>query len=128
METINDYKKEWDLLSEKCNLEGKKALEVVKQDGWALRYVKEQTPEICLEAVKKNGYALQFVKDQTEEICLEAVKQNGYALQYVKEQTEEICFEAVKQDGYALQYVNENIFTKEEIIEVNGKKYKLIEE
>ena len=84
MKTINDYKKEWDLLSEKCNLEGKKALE--------------------------------------------AVKQNGYALQYVKEQTEEICFEAVKQDGYALQYVNENIFTKEEIIEVNGKKYKLIEE
>ena len=84
MKTINDYKKEWDLLSEKCNLEGKKALEAVKQDGWALRYVKDQTEEICLEAVKQNEYALQFV--------------------------------------------NENIFTKEEIIEVNGKKYKLIEE
>ena len=46
-----------------------------------------QTPEICLEAVKQNGYALQYVKEQTLEICLEAVKQNGYALQYVKEQT-----------------------------------------
>ena len=129
MKTINDYKKEWDLLSEKCNLEGKKALEAVKQDGLALRYVKEQTPEICLEAVKQNGYALQYVKEQTEEICLEAIKRYVYALRYVKDQTPEICLEAVKNNGWALQYVNENIFTKEEIIiEVNGKKYKLIEE
>ena len=38
----------------------------------------EQT-EICLEAVKQSGYALEYVKEQTPEICLEAVKQNGYA-------------------------------------------------
>ena len=28
---------------------------VVKQDGLHLKYVKKQTPEICLEAVKQNG-------------------------------------------------------------------------
>ena len=39
-----------------------------------LRFVKEQTEEICLESVKKDGYALQFVKEQTREICLDAVK------------------------------------------------------
>jgi hypothetical protein len=33
----------------------------VKQNGLALEYVKEQTPEICLEAVKQDGYALQYV-------------------------------------------------------------------
>ena len=64
-------------------------------------------PEECLEAVKQNGWALQFVKEQTEEICLEAVKQNGWALQFVKEQTEEICLAAVKQDGMALEYVKD---------------------
>jgi hypothetical protein len=53
----------------------------------------------------QNYKALKYVKDQTEEICLEAVKQNGYALQYVKEQTEAICLEAVKEDGDAFQYV-----------------------
>ena len=47
-----------------------KDLEAVKQDGWALQYVKEQTPEICLEAVKQDGYALRYVKKQTPEICL----------------------------------------------------------
>ena len=64
-------------------------------------------PEECLEVVKQNGYALQFVKDQTEEICLEAVKHNGFTLQYVKKQTEEICLEAVKQDIDALVYVKD---------------------
>jgi len=39
------------------------------------------------------------------------------------------AMEAVKQNGNALQYVNSNMFlsdNNDEIIEVNGKKYKLI--
>ena len=37
----------------------------------------------ALEAVKNDGYALQYVKDQSEAVCLEAVKRNGDALRYV---------------------------------------------
>lgn len=40
---------------------GKKALEAVKQDGYALQYVKDQTQDICIEAVKQDGYALRYV-------------------------------------------------------------------
>ena len=58
-----------------------------------------------LAAVKQNGYALQYIKDQTEEMCLAAVKEDGYALKFVKEQTEEMCLAAVKQNGYALCYI-----------------------
>jgi len=65
------------------NLKGSEALEAVKQDGDALRYVERQTPEICLAAVKENTHALCYVKEQTPEICLEAVRQNGLALQFV---------------------------------------------
>ncbi len=36
-------------------------LEAVKRDGYALRYIKEQSSEICLEAVKQDGDSLQFV-------------------------------------------------------------------
>ena len=61
METLQNYKEEYEALSEKCNLSGKEALEAIKNDGYALAYVKEQTLEICLEAVKKNGDALQYV-------------------------------------------------------------------
>jgi hypothetical protein len=88
-------------------------LEAVKQNGYALQYVKKQTPEICMEAVKQNGYALIYVKEQTPEICMEAVKQNGYTLKYVKEQTPEICLAAVKQNGLVINYVNENYKTAE---------------
>jgi Domain of unknown function (DUF4116) len=41
------------------------------------------TGQDALEAVKRNGYALQYVKDQTPEICTEAVKADGDALRYV---------------------------------------------
>ena len=47
----------------------------------------------CLEAVKQDGYALRYVKEQSEAVCLEAVKQDGYALQYVKEPSEAVCLE-----------------------------------
>ena len=46
--------------------------------------------EKSLEAVKQNGDALRYVKEQTETVCLEAVKQNGYALQYVNANVFEI--------------------------------------
>ena len=54
-------KKELDLSEITDN---KKAIEAVKQDGYALRYVADQnqTPEVCLEAVKQNGHSLQYVK------------------------------------------------------------------
>ena len=40
-----------------------KALKVVEQDGYALRYVKDQTEAVCLKAVEQKGDALQYVKD-----------------------------------------------------------------
>ena len=47
----------------------------------------DRISEICLQAVKQNGFALKCVINQTPEMCLEAVKQNGLALKRVKNQT-----------------------------------------
>ncbi len=84
-----------------------KDLRLVKHDGFALEYIKKQTPELCLAAVKESGNALQFVKKQTQKVCLAAVQQNGWALKYVKKQTLKICLEAVKQKSSALQHVKD---------------------
>lgn len=78
---------------------------MVKNDGNALEFVKEQSEEICLEAVKQNGSALMFVKKQTEQICLEAVKQKGWALKYVEKQTPKICMVALNQDPDSCRHV-----------------------
>ena len=40
------------------------ALRAVENDGYALRYVKDQTEAICLKAVESVGDALQYVKDR----------------------------------------------------------------
>ena len=52
---------------------------------WLKVRVKFDSEKEAIEAVKQNGYALRYVKDQTEPVCLEAVKQDWDALQYVWE-------------------------------------------
>ena len=58
-----------------------------------MKYVKEQTDEICLFAVRQDVYSLEYVDDQTPEICLAAVQQNPRAIRYVK-----IVFKAVSYE------------------------------
>ena len=104
---LQNYKAQYEALTTKKNLKGEEAMKAVKKDGYALRYVNEQT----------------------EQICIEAVKQSGFALRYVNKQTEAICIEAVKQDEDALRFVDARFFenVENEIIELNGRKYKLID-
>ncbi len=78
-----------------------------KLNGMALKYIKNQTPEMCLIAVQQNGNALQYVLEQTREINLMACQSQGLSLRYVRDQTPEINLMAVQQTGYALQYVLE---------------------
>ena len=60
------------------------ALKEVKRNGLLLRWVKEQTPEICMTAVKQNGEALQWVKEQTPEMCAAAMLENPNAEKYAE--------------------------------------------
>ena len=61
---LSDFREKWMSLREKKDLVGKKALEAVKQNGYALRYVKEQSESICFEAVKQDGFALRYVSSK----------------------------------------------------------------
>ena len=101
----------------------------VQEDANALPYVKKQTEEICKLAVQRNGEALKYVKEQTEEICILAVKKDANILPYVKEQTEEICKVAVQQDGNVLRYVKiqtDNICKL--AVQQNGKAIQYVKE
>ena len=66
------------------------SLEAVKQDGYALRYVREQTEAICLEAVRQDGNNLQYVTivfdsaDVKELTMLQIEERLGYAIKVVK--------------------------------------------
>lgn len=84
---------------------------ILQDDYNALKYIKNQTYDICKEAIKQNGLALQYIKKQTKKLCVAAIKQNGLALQYVKPDiyiylNHMIDDLAVKQNGLAIQYVH----------------------
>ena len=94
-----------------------------------VEYTKTLTGDEALAAVKQNGWALQSVKDQTEAIALAAVKQEGYVLQYVKDQTEKVALAAMEGDlHHAKEYVNLDVFedgpielTVEEVVGILGR-------
>lgn len=86
-------------------LDEKTIIQIIKNNGLLLKYIKNQTNKICLEAVKNNCYAFEYVKNQTEEISLEAIKQNCFLLKYVKNQTKKICLEAIKQNDIVIHYI-----------------------
>ena len=150
-EFLLKYIQENPYILEHSDLENKSAdfyLQVVQQNGYALRFLRQQTPEICLAAVQQDGEALRYVRQQTAEICLAAVKrnpslicsrvqqqtpeiclaavqQNGDLLRYVQQQTPEICLAAVRQDADALKYVEQQ--SEEICLAAMRKKTKAIE-
>jgi len=69
----------------------KKNIEIInmlKRDGLYVQTIsfENQTQEIKLSSVKQNGYALKFIKEQNFEICLEAVKTSALSFQFVKKE------------------------------------------
>jgi hypothetical protein len=69
----------------------------------ALKYVKNQTEEICMFAVKKHWKALQYVRNQTEKICMFAIDQDWRALNLCRIRTIELCARAIKKDERSLR-------------------------
>jgi hypothetical protein len=48
--------------------------DAVVQNELALKYIKKQTPELCLTVVNRDGELLKYVEERNPEICLAAVK------------------------------------------------------
>lgn len=96
-------------------IEKEQYLEVVKNDGLALRSIpiEHRSSDICIAAVKDNGLALQYVPFEVitpeicSEICLAAVENNGISLAFVPNEfaTSEVCLAAVTNNKDAITYV-----------------------
>jgi hypothetical protein len=80
-------------------------LAVVKSSGSHLKYVENQTDEVCLEAIKQDPAAIMFVNHNKYKYGLYAVKIHQDALNWIFDQTEELCLEAIKHFPNALSYV-----------------------
>lgn len=94
----------------------KMELIAVQQNSWAILFVRELTPELCLEALKKDMRMLWWISridppKWLSDIYLEIVRHNGLDLSHIRKEkrTYELCEEAVHQNVLALKHVPRKI-------------------
>jgi hypothetical protein len=103
-------------------------MELLKQNGTLLRFMKIQDYGMCTIAVSQNGLALQYVnlnhRDHDLYVC--AVKQNPYALEFVDHQTDEICEIAIDNHIPDIGHFYNNKFNNKSVLKfINNKTYEL---
>lgn len=95
------------------NLSYEDKLKAVSQNGICLKYIDDQTHELCMTAVKKNGMALRYVKNKTEDICMKAMKKCAFAFKFVENISEKMIYEIVKYNYRILEYIDKKYHTEE---------------
>jgi len=75
------------------------ASDALRKVGCALCLIppEKQNDMLCKIAVSNNGYALRYVSNKTPEICLYAIRKTPWAWQYVKEEFKEELLEEHKK-------------------------------
>jgi len=61
----------------------------------------------CTNAVMNYGHCLRFIRDQTDELCHLAILQNANAIKHVKNQTEELCSHALHQNANSIEFIGD---------------------
>jgi hypothetical protein len=74
-----------------------KAFTLIRKD----RLIWHSLNSLYFNTVKKNGFALRWIKEQTPELCLEAIQQNSKAIKYVDkamcDSTTSCCYDLLKK-------------------------------
>jgi hypothetical protein len=70
-----------------------------------LKYVMDQTVELCEIALNKDPLALEHVKDQTAQLCNLALKNNIHAFKHIKNKPIEFCISILEYNGYLIEYI-----------------------
>lgn len=56
----------------------------VKNNSYAIKFIKNPSPELCLMAVQKNPKNFRFIKNPSPELCLLAVQLNPRNIKFIK--------------------------------------------
>ncbi len=87
---INCYLFIDDIIIHIDNPSEKLQLAAIRENAWAIKYIKKPSKEAQLAAVKQNGEIIGEIDNPSKEIQLAAVKQNGNAIYYIKKPSEEV--------------------------------------
>ena len=96
-------------------------LEITKQCGYTLQFIKNQTEEMCINAITNYPDAITNVQNKTKKIWITAIKCKSMIVLSILEKSillsdvdstiqisyDEFCMEAVKHDGLYLYFIKD---------------------
>uniref|UniRef100_A0A6C0EBP8 DUF4116 domain-containing protein n=1 Tax=viral metagenome TaxID=1070528 RepID=A0A6C0EBP8_9ZZZZ len=77
----------------------------VRQNIKSFLYVKEQTDTICEYVLKKDPWYIKHIKNQKYHLCKLAVETNPCVICHVENQTDELCKLAVNSYGCVINFI-----------------------
>ena len=86
------------------NLDENIAVKYLTQYPSLIKFIKNQTKEMCKFVMAQNIMLFKYIKCKTQEMC-EAVNRNYTLLKYINDQTEEVCKLAILNNPNALMYI-----------------------
>jgi len=85
------------------NLDENIAIEYVDKYPYLIKFITNQTPEMCKKAIKYNSFTIKDVKNQTLDICKYALLRNSAAISNIKNVTPELLIYAMNLNKYSWQ-------------------------
>lgn len=91
-------------------------LNLIKKNPMSLKYIDEQTKEICDLAISLDPFSIQFIKNQTKELCELAISKDLRTIAHIKNKTREIyefaanCVESKKHSLCAVYIYYDEIY------------------
>lgn len=85
----------------------------IKSNGNAIKYIpKKYRHDYLKKAVLNNGRVLRYIDDQTEEMCLSVIKPRS-CMKFIRVFTDAVKNKMVETDGMYLKYINKTHQTRE---------------
>ncbi len=94
------------------NIYYEKYYKKISNNGMYLKYITEQTENICLLAIDNNVASYEYVKNMTPNIAIAIVKKDGMLLNKIDEifHTNDICIAALKNNINAYQFIKNKTY------------------
>ena len=70
-----------------------------------MKYIENQTDELCIIACRNTFDAYYFIKNKSDELNQKLISINGLLLKFIINQDNRMCINAIKQNPNSYQYV-----------------------
>ena len=86
-----------------------------------LKFISNQTEDLCLKIIKNFPSDIEYVKNQTDKICFLVLEQNTYLINCIKQPTQKMYDFVVNENPVYFKYVDKKFYTYDMCLNVVKK-------